>query len=350
MSKIPYYFEMPIPQYFRDMGWLKNPTMSSFLRWAFAQCKHVKRSVSLTNREIEIEPYEFVFSRKACMEETGLSAKQIRSCIEKLKGKKRATAKNQKTPGENSVFPVKKLEKGNHLLQKRATVISNRFTIYKWSVELFSKPEKRDRATTQQKKGNRSPSYNIDILETIDRDHHPYPSSEKVTNPRDEKKSCMTDELSSIQKKEEPQKIHVTQDVYLTQVEIDQCLRVKGNMQNVKDSIEYILASPHRKTTISNWPNTLAVWKIKPTTNHSASIIQENENLTLTLEKETAKNFGWKCESYFDRSKDVKGLLLINTSGACPPPPVFIPYIDPEFKTKTYKALQDKNLHNILRC
>lgn len=83
MSKIPFQFDIS-PSYFRKMGWFhpkKNPLhfkTLAFVTWCFSRCHSEKRKIVHNGKEIELDPYEFIFGRNVCSEETGLSDMEIR--------------------------------------------------------------------------------------------------------------------------------------------------------------------------------------------------------------------------------------------------------------------------------
>lgn len=117
---IPFNFDA-IPQYFRKNGWLdpkKNEShlkMYFFIGWCFSRCSSKNKVVFHDHREIMLEPFEFIFGRRTCSEETGLSEQEIRTLINQL---------NSGYFGE--------------ILKKSTNSVTNRFTCYKWATALFS--------------------------------------------------------------------------------------------------------------------------------------------------------------------------------------------------------------------
>src|SRR5690348_211952 len=116
MSEIPYLFDLPPPKYFRDNGWFTNPNMVVFIHWAFARCSLEKRTVYHIQKAIELEPFEFIFGRRICSDETGLTENEVRSCIHQL---------NDTPLGE--------------ILKKTTNKSTNKYTVYKWVKSHFSK-------------------------------------------------------------------------------------------------------------------------------------------------------------------------------------------------------------------
>lgn len=166
MSKIPFRF-IPVPQYFFDNGWLKNPNNSSFILWCFSRCSNERRNVCWDRKNITLEPYQFIFGRKKCSEETGLTENEIRT---------------QQLSMESAGF-----------LKKATNKTPNRFTIYEWSTEVFSE---NDHQQNHQLTTNRPPT-----------DHH---KQEQRTKILDYVCIVCPDTLSEEKKQEEEalEKIH----------------------------------------------------------------------------------------------------------------------------------------------
>jgi len=112
MSEIPFSF-FPVPTYFRDQGFFKNPKARLFIYWCFERCSNQGREVFHDGQRIFLKPYQFIFGRRVCSEETGLTEDEVRT---------------QQTTNEAQGF-----------LQKIPNKTPNRFTIYEWSTEAFSK-------------------------------------------------------------------------------------------------------------------------------------------------------------------------------------------------------------------
>ncbi len=112
----------------------------------------------------------------------------------------------------------------------------------------------------------------------------------------------MIDDLSS--------KIEICKGIFLSQAELDICVKLKGSIENVQAAIAYILASPRRKREITDWPNALAKWKIE---NKTKVKIEENfeyaEKLCIKF-SDYKKGNGWRCSLYHDKIKDQKCILF----------------------------------------
>lgn len=162
---------------------------------------------------------------------------------------------------------------------------------------------------------------------------HPYPSSSQTLKTR-------TEDLSSKKKIKTP-KIEVVPGVFLTQSELDDCIAIKGSLQNVQDAIGYILRKPTRKKKIVDWPNALATWEIKT---NIVPVLRENEQMAKRFSTlyENFGETGWRCELDHNRSKDQKGLSFVCNNAHVEP--IFIPFIDREFKDKASKVLRDKRM------
>ena len=66
----------------------KNPKLWRFWTWCLMKATHRQFKGSVSFSEIDLAPGEFIFGRKKCSKETGLSERTIRTCISKLNGNK----------------------------------------------------------------------------------------------------------------------------------------------------------------------------------------------------------------------------------------------------------------------
>jgi len=112
MSEIPYYFDTPVPSDFRKNGWFKNLKTLAFVTWAFSRCSTKSHSVCHDGKKIDLLPYQFIFGRLKCSEDTGLTEDEVR-------------------------IQQKSMEKAT-FLKKCPNKTPNRFTIYEWSTSAFS--------------------------------------------------------------------------------------------------------------------------------------------------------------------------------------------------------------------
>lgn len=316
MSEIPYYFETPVPKYFRENGWFDNEHMFKFVTWAFSKCQTKAHKIVLENREITLAPYEFVAGRLKSPAECFLS--------------------------ENIFRNQQKALISAGLLKKTTNSLTNHYTCYVWVTERFCKINNQQ---NNQPSTNHQPTINHkseDKKIRNKKDHHPYPSLPEVQKGDDDGK-MMDDDFSL---KNEEKKIEMVfmvngteKTVSLAQSDYDACLAIKGTHNAVEYAIGYILRSPGRKSKIYNWPNALQKWTIG---NDIKPRLQENEEMARRLEKEFDQGNGWRCQTHTDMKKDQKGILFYNAMGY--QEPIFIPYIDQEFKEKVTKILRDKQM------
>lgn len=345
MSEIPYLFDLPPPKYFRENGWYTNSNMSVFIHWAFARCSLDKRIVFHIQKAIELEPFEFIFGRRICSEETGLSEREIRTCIDQL-----------------NATPI------GEILKKSTSKTTNKFTVYRWVTSHFSKNinQLNDQQTTSRRPAD---DHNQDDKkDRYKNDHQPNPSSKVLPFKVDDLVE-LDDDFSSIENKKLVNKKVSTQDstaldfksehnmnyqtdspktevfegIFLSKDELDSCISIKGSLEAVKHAIEYIMRSPGRKRKIYNWPNALSTWEIK--TNIKPRL-KENEEMAKRLEKEYGNSLGWRCEEYVDKKKDQKGILFYNSAATGNSEPIFISVIDVEFKEKVSNILRDKKMQH----
>ena len=137
-------------------------------------------------------------------------------------------------------------------------------------------------------------------------------------------------------------KIEVYKGIFLTQVELDACLKIKGSLENVRDAIAFIQNSKRRKHDITDWPNALSRWKIE---NKAQTCVQDNISYADKLCKEFEdfkKGNGWRCYMYTDRKKDQRGILFESESAY--QQAFFIPLIDQELKNKAEEFIKTKKM------
>lgn len=72
-AEIPFYFD-PIPKYFREKGWFQDPKTTAFVVWSFSRCYRIEREIIHDNQKLLLSPFSFIFGRRQCSIETGLTA------------------------------------------------------------------------------------------------------------------------------------------------------------------------------------------------------------------------------------------------------------------------------------
>src|SRR5690349_500296 len=87
MSKIEYRFRA-IPDEFLTDEFIDDPIMMRFIRWIFQRVSHEPSSIPLKKygKNIELDPYEFIFGRDKCAIEAKISPKQVQIRMDQLKG------------------------------------------------------------------------------------------------------------------------------------------------------------------------------------------------------------------------------------------------------------------------
>jgi hypothetical protein len=111
MSDIPYYFETPVPQYFRKNGWFDCENTFKFVTWSFSKCSTKFHKVVHDGKELNLAPFEFIAGRNSSGE----------SCF--------------LTPDEFRTQLISMQKAG--LLKKSPNSVPNRFTCYTWVTEAF---------------------------------------------------------------------------------------------------------------------------------------------------------------------------------------------------------------------
>lgn len=306
MAEIPYFFDTPIPKYFRETGWFGTPNSVLFLTWAFSKCSIEKRIVVHDCKEITLQPYEFITGRGKSSADSLLTEDAFRHQLKSF------------------------INAG--LLKKTPNSTPNRFTCYVWVTERFSKP---------------NPQLNTQLTPNSPPTEHPQSRRKKRISKESHPPTPsgsgdgMSDDFSSNNEKEE-EKTEVYQGIFLTKPELDACVKIKGDIEKVKHAIEYIQTSKRRKHDISDWPNALAKWKIE---NKLQTRVEDNiayaEKLCKTYENFTKTCF-WRCYMYNDRKKDQRGILFEPESSyqEC----VFVALIDGDFQQRCKSILKEKKM------
>ncbi len=308
MSEIPYFFETPIPKFFREEDWFDSPNAILFVTWTFSKCSTVHHRVKHDGKELILAPYEFITGRGKSADDCFLSEEAFR-------------------------HQLKVFTKAG-LLKKTPNSTPNRFSCYVWVTERFSKfnPQLNPHVTPDSTPTE--PPQSRIKKKRYKKDHQPYPSS-KV------RADGLTDDLSSNLEKEE-NKIQIYENVFMTQSILDECIRIKGSIESVKHAVEYVMRSPRRTAFIKDWPATLAKWVIK---NDIKPRIKENEDMAKRLSK-LYENFtdgnGHSCSIYVDKKKDQVGLLFQPSSPYLQP--FFISYADGEFQEKASKYIRENKM------
>jgi len=321
MTKVPFFFPAPTPIFFRKQGLFKNPKNKAFVDWCFERCSPDERTIFHCNIKIILKPYQFIFGRNVCSEETGLTENEVRT---------------QQERWENAGYLKK-------TTNKSTGKTTNRFTVYEWSMSEFIKTD--HQPNNQQnhfETTNRPPTDHHNQEEEISRSkeyHHPFPSSKDSPKRLDE----LNEDFLKKEKEEKQIEIYRNDEdehlVKMTQKVLDECLSVKGSLDSVKKSVEFIMKAPSRKKEISNWPNALRTWKVEPTVK---SRVHSSEEIAIRLAALNENSSPWTCEIARNPLKDERGLSFYPTMGQCQQ--IFISFSDPEFESKCRKLCQEKKL------
>jgi hypothetical protein len=113
MAKLPYFFETPVPKYFKENGWFESEHMFKYVTWAFSRCQTIPHKIFIEGKEITLEPFEFISGRLSSPKECFLT--------------------------ENIFRNQQKILLNAHLLKKTTNSLTNHFTCYIWSTERFSR-------------------------------------------------------------------------------------------------------------------------------------------------------------------------------------------------------------------
>ena len=313
MSKIPYLFLTPVPKYFQEKGLFKNEKTWKFVSWAFAKCSNQPWTTTYDNCEITLQPYEFICGRNTSSAECFLTPKEFRGQLDSL------------------------LKRG--LIQKGANSKANRFSSYIWVTDKFSDNKGQPQGQVRGQHGANSGPQSRRREDQEDKRNHPsIPSGRENLN----------DDLFS--KEDIKNKIHVHSgryhngdpyNVYLTQQDLDECLKCRGSLDRIKDIINQIAAWPGRKYEIKDWFKTIKDWKFK---NVVANRTAENEELGKKIQDLYGESKGWSARVYRDPMKDVRGILFESSSSVGNPIPIFVPFTEATFKEKCMEIIKNKKM------
>jgi hypothetical protein len=311
VSKIPYFFETPVPKYFRENGWFDSEHTFKFVTWAFSRCSTQSHKKVINNKEITLQPYEFIAGRLTSPKECFLSENIFR----------------------NQLISMQKAG----LLKKSTNSLTNKYTCYIWVTDRFLK---NDNQQNNQQITNRQPTDNHNQEEekrrSYRKDHPSIPSFEKKG----------IDDLFS--KEEQKNKIHLYTGeyfnkapcvIYLTQEEYDECLKARGSHERVIDIIQQVVSWPGRKYEIKDWVKTIKDWKFK---NVIGDRVYENEKLAKKIEDIYGESEGWKARIYRDNVKDIRGILFEGQGAASLP--IFFPFTEVNFKEKCLEIIKSKQM------
>lgn len=129
MSTINFNFDIT-PTYFRKNGWFKCDNTFKFVSWCFSRCHSKEKTIVHDNQTLKMKPFQFIFGRYKCSEETNMSEREVRT--------------------------QQKLMENSGLLKKSPNKTPNRFTIYEWVTDRFSESsdQVKDQQTTNRRPTN----------------------------------------------------------------------------------------------------------------------------------------------------------------------------------------------------
>ena len=216
--------------------------------------------------------------------------------------------------------------------------------------------------------------------ERKERDHHPYPSSkiepmiddddffsnskEKEENTREVGNSDCHLLTKKVQHNIENQtqvpenqiynkgnnsknanKIEIIPGKFLTQQQLDDCIKFWGSRTTVEDVVREIFNNwDGRQYEIRNLAKTVLTWNRSKKTKLKTQIA-DNESYGKDLciyFPDYEKGNGWRCYVYRDKLKDQQGVLFENQSPYVES--FFVSYCDADFKNKCFNFLKDKEM------
>lgn len=349
MSKIPYFFETPVPKYFRESGLFKNENTFKFVTWAFSRCQSVPHTEYLDNyKKVLLQPFEFVAGRLSSPAECFMTESAFR-------------------------VQLNNLQKAG-FLKKTTNSVTNQYSCYIWVTERFSKDsdQRNDQRMTNATTNEQPQIRDQSLKNPRSKESHQSPSvpsskkkEEGMTDDffSDEEKGGADHEAKKTPVKTQPIAIkaypsisekqitlpipgvqhNINYQLILPETIYQECISIKGSIESLVNSVRYILNHPKRVAEILDWPNTLRKWKIK---NDLKPRLEENETLTKSLVKQFGNTMhqGWICQEHRDKLKDCKGIIFFNNASTGTYAEVFIQYTDPEFKEKCDKVMIERRM------
>lgn len=315
MSKIPFKF-FPIPPEFLTDDFLYDPDMMKFIRWIFKRISSSKSTVPLKKHKINLElsPFEFMFGRQSCSLECGITEKKIQGRLNQLKKLK--------------------------YLKKVVSKSVSTYTVYTLVTTTFTQNSGQHNGQHSGQHMGQHMAHNLEEKKTRykEKNHPSIPSKSNEVNEPDS--GLMIDDFSS------KGKIEIYKEIFLTQHELDACVKIKGDIEKVKQAIEFIQNSKRRKHEISDWPNALAKWKIE---NKANVRVEDNLHYAKTLCKEFEQykqGQGCRCYMYTDKKKDQTGILFEFESAY--KQAIFFSFVDGEFKQKCDNTIKTNKMRKKL--
>jgi hypothetical protein len=223
-----------------------------------------------------------------------------------------------------------KIVETNRTRKKSTTASTTKSTLVQlldsmvWDINPDDKDDRNDDRETTDRRLTDDKQDDIRMT-NMNKSHHHQTSSSKV---------LMIDDFSS--------KIEFLPGIFLSQEQIDQCIKLKGSVESVKYAINFIQNSDKRVSQISDWPHALSKWRIP---NKIQINIQENIAFSESLCKEFSdfkKGNGTACRMHQDKIKDIKGILFLPYSSYTES--VFIPFTDCDFNQKCCNIINNKNM------
>jgi hypothetical protein len=230
-------------------------------------------------------------------------------------------------------------------IEKTPSSATSRFTVYRWITSNFTENNNQLNNQLSNQLSNQLNNHKSDDrLKKRDKEDHPsIPSSEKKVY-----RNGMTDDLFS--KEQNKNKIHVHSgnyhngdsfEVYLSQQELDSCIKSRGSIERVRDVIDQVARWPNRQHEIKDWIKTILNWKFK---SFVADRSAENEKLGKQIEDLYGESFGWNARVYRDPMKDIRGVLFESSASTGNSIPIFVPFSEASFKEKCLEVIKSKNM------
>lgn len=134
-NKIPFLFT-PVPHFLFQSDYFRDPNGFRLIAWMFHRTAFTTKSYSMNGQIITLEVGEFLFGRKRCSIETGISEQSIRTVINQLINQQNVT--------------------------KVTTKSTNKFSVYRWLYEHFpdsSNQQSNRKSTSKTSQTNHKQEY-----------------------------------------------------------------------------------------------------------------------------------------------------------------------------------------------
>jgi hypothetical protein len=156
-GKIPYQF-CAIPYEFFRKEFIEDPPMMTLIFFIFKRIRFTPHPIKIKSNgwhEVSLQPFEFIFGRHACSQETGLTERQIRTRLERLVALGYLTRQTTSSSTSSSTSSCSQLS-------------TSSFSVYRLSTESFGKKNVQQFKGVNDQQFDQQFDHKQDVLENQD--------------------------------------------------------------------------------------------------------------------------------------------------------------------------------------